>query len=287
MPTASELATRLTKTSRREFWDVYRAFAWPEQLQRDSWCMSPELISIHGMDEFAALDEAQQQRLALFEIGNFFSLVLQGERPLVQGLVHRLYLRKTGREVTEYLHHFVDEENKHMIMFGEFCHRYIGKVYPEKKIALPREYAKGEEEVAFFCKVMVVEELGDYYNVALMRDERVEPFVREVNRVHHVDEARHLAFGRSYLAELFGEYSPAWSAETMRGFHAWLVDYIRSCWGDYYNPAMYRDAGLDDDYGLRNKALAHPACAAHRRRASARLVRYFLEHGLLAAEPAL
>jgi hypothetical protein len=201
--------------------------------------------------------------------------------------VHRLYLRKTGRQVTEYLHHFVDEENKHMVMFGEFCHRYVGKVYPEKKIALPRDYARGEEEVSFFCKVMVVEELGDYYNVSLMRDERVDPFVREINRVHHVDETRHLVFGRKYLAELFAEYSPAWSAEVLQGFRAWLTEYVRSSWSDYYNPAVYSDAGLEDAYGLRTKALAHPACAAHRRRASERLVGYFLETGLLAQAPAL
>lgn len=284
MHTAPQLATRLTATSRKMFWDVYTSFRWPERLAPDDWCMSPELLSLYGTDVFAALDETAQKRLALFELGNFFSLVLQGERPLVQGLVHRLYLRRTGREITDYLHHFVDEENKHMIMFGEFCHRYIGKVYPEKKVALPREYAKGEEEVAFFCKVMVVEELGDYYNVALMRDERVEPFVREINRVHHVDEARHLAFGRAYLAELHAEHADSWSAETVRGFREWLAQYLRSSWGDYYNPAMYRDAGLADAYALRELALSHPAGVLHRRCASAKLVRYFKEHGLLDAE---
>ncbi|HUF80753.1 MAG TPA: diiron oxygenase, partial [Burkholderiales bacterium] len=208
MVTAAELATRLTGASRRKAWDVYSAFDWPAALDGTLWCLPPELISIHGTPYYDNLDEPQKKRLGLFEIGNFFSLVLQGERPLVQGLVHRLYLRSSGREITDYLHHFVDEENKHMVMFGEFCHRYIGKVYPEKKIVLGREYSKGEEEVAFFCKVMVVEELGDYYNVLIARDERVEPLVREINRVHHVDEARHLAFGRVHLAELFARHSP-------------------------------------------------------------------------------
>lgn len=287
MDRSSQLAQRLTEASRRKLWDVYSSIDWPEQLEPDRWCMSPELLSLYGTPAFDALDETQQKRLSLFEIGNFFSLVLQGERPLVQGLVHRLYLRKTGREVTEYLHHFVDEENKHMVMFGEFCHRYVGRVYPEKKVALPREYAKGEEEVAFFCKVMVVEELGDYYNVALMRDERVEPFVREINRVHHVDESRHLAFGRRYLADLFAEHASSWSAETLAGFRGWLVDYLRSSWGDYYNPAMYRDAGLDDGYELRQLALSNPAGVEHRRRASAKLVGYFIDCGLLAEEPVL
>jgi hypothetical protein len=283
--TASELAARLTGASRRKLWDVYNTFDWPQALEADAWYMPPELVSIHGTPEWDALDDAQRRRLSLFELGNFFSLVLQGERPLVQGLVHRMYLKSSSREVTEYLHHFVDEENKHMVMFGEFCNRYIGKVYPEKKISLAREYSKGEEEVAFFCKVMVVEELGDFYNVTIERDERVDPLVRLLNRVHHVDEARHLAFGRVYLAELFAQHSPQWSPEALAGFRAWLVDYVRASWGDYYNPTMYRDAGLADAYEMRQAALAHPACAAQRARASAKLLNYFVKTGLLAEAP--
>jgi hypothetical protein len=285
--TASELASRLAGASRRKTWNVYDAFDWPAALAAGFWCMPPELISIYGTPVYEALSGEQQKRLSLFEIGNFFSLVLQGERPLVQGLVHRLYLKSSGREVTDYLHHFVDEENKHMVMFGEFCNRYIGKVYPEKKIALEKQYSKGEEDVAFFCKVMVVEELGDYYNVAIARDERAEPLVRELNRMHHVDEARHLAFGRVYLAELFERHASQWSAETLDGFRAWLADYIRASWGDYYNPAMYRDAGLPDAYEVRQLAMAHPACAAHRERVSAKLVGYFVKTGLLANAPLL
>lgn len=287
METSAELATRLTGASRRKVWDVYNAFDWPAALATDLWYLSPELISIHGTPVYESLSEAQKRRLSLYEIGNFFSLVLQGERPLVQGLVHRMYLKSSSREVTEYLHHFVDEENKHMVMFGEFCNRYIGKVYPEKKIALAREYGKGEEEVAFYCKVMVVEELGDYYNVAIDRDERVDPLVREINRVHHRDEARHLAFGRVYLAELFERHATGWSAEALAGFRGWLVDYLRASWGDFYNPTMYRDAGLADAYEVRQMALSHPACAEFRRQASDKLVKYFIKTGLLAAEPLL
>ena len=287
METSSELAVRLTRASRKKFWDVYNAFSWPDALTEGAWALPPELISIYGTAAYDALDEAQRRRLALYELGNFFSLVLQGERPLVQGLVHRLYSKSNSQEITEYLHHFVDEENKHMVMFGEFCHRYIGKVYPEKKISLPREYAKGEEEVAFFCKVMVVEELGDYYNLAIEKDERVDPLVREINRVHHIDEARHLAFGRLYLQELFERYRGGWSSEQTASFRGWLAEYLRASWGDYYNPTMYRDAGLADGYELRQMAMAHPAGVAHRQRASAKLVNYFTQLGLLTEAPAL
>lgn len=283
--TAAELAPRLSTASIRTAWDPYSAFDWPDELPEDAWYMSPELISLYGTPVYEGLTELQKQRLSFTELCNFFSLVLQGERPLVQGLVHRLYLKQTRKEVTEYLHHFIDEENKHMIMFGMFCNRYLGKVYPEKKISFDRKYAKGEDEVAFFCKVLVVEEIGDYYNQIMMKDERIHPLARQLNDVHHADETRHLAFGRRLVGELFDDYAPKWPDETLVGFREWLVNYLQSSWSDYYNPAMYKDAGLDDGYELRKLAMEN--CVALRQEASKKLVERFVETGILESAPEL
>ena len=282
---STNLALRLSKASIKTSWNVYTAFDWPNSLPDDAWYMSPELISLYGTSFYDELTEAHKKRLSFTELCNFFSLVLQGERPLVQGLVHRLYLKQTDPAVTDYLHHFIDEENKHMIMFGLFCNKYLGKVYPEKKLSLEREYAKGEEEVAFLCKVLVVEEIGDYYNVFMWRDERLHPLVRELNKVHHADEARHLTFGRQYLAEAFEKHSKSWSEATLAGFREWLIAYINSSWGDYYNPTMYKDAGLENGYELRQLAFENGRNV--RAEASAKLIGLFLDTGILDQAPNL
>ncbi|HJL18872.1 MAG TPA: diiron oxygenase [Sandaracinaceae bacterium LLY-WYZ-13_1] len=287
MSTANELAVRLTEQSRDQFWNVYTEFDWPEELSADRYCMPPELISIHGTELWDELNEEQRKRLSLYEVANFFSLTLQGERPLVAGLSDRLYSKRVSPEATEYLHHFIDEENKHMIMFGIFLNKYVGKVYPEKKVALEREYSKGEEELAFFCKVLVVEELGDYYNVKMMLDDAIEPIVKRINWVHHRDESRHLGFGRRHLTELAEHWLPKWDEETKKGFSDWLGQYVKSSWNDFYNPTMYKDAGLDKPYQVRKMALAHPATAEHRRKASKKLVNIFLRNGLLQEAPEL
>lgn len=283
--TSTELAPKLSAASIKKSWDVYSAFDWPDELPEDAWYMSPELISIYGTEEYEALTEQQKMKLSFTELCNFFSLVLQGERPLVQGLTHRLYLKSTETAVSQYLHHFIDEENKHMVMFGMFLDRYFGKVYPEKKLVLPREYAKGEEDVAFLCKALVVEELGEYYNVFMWHDERIHPLSREINRVHHFDETRHLAFGRARLVETFQKFAAHWSEAELQRFREWLVAYLNSSWGDYYNPTMYKDAGLEDGYGLRQLALKHGS--KHRQKASGVLTALLLEGGLLEEIPSL
>jgi len=288
MSAATDLAVRLSDASVRKSWDVYTAFDWPEQLDPEAeWYMLPELISIYGTETWEGLSETEQKRLSFYEIVNFFSFVLYGERPLISGLMNRMYRKRTQGPITDYLHHFIDEENKHMIMFGEFCKRYAGKIYPEKKIVLPREYAKGEEEIAFFCKVLIVEELGDYYNLKMMSDKTINPLVAKINKVHHIDEARHLGFGREFLRELADETVDSWTAEETESFRTWLTQYLSSSWGDFYNPAVYKDAGIKDGYGTRKMAMAHSACATFRAEASQKLVDYFIDTRLLSEAPAL
>ncbi|MBK7779017.1 MAG: diiron oxygenase [Sandaracinaceae bacterium] len=284
---ASDVAVRLTKLSRERSWNVYTDIAWPEALSGERYCMAPELMSIWGTEHWDTLTEEQRVRLSLYECANFFSLTLQGERPLVAGLSDRLYSKRVTADATEYLHHFLDEENKHMVMFGMFLNRYVGKVYPEKKVALDRTYAKGEEEVMFFCKALVVEELGDYYNMQMMGDQRIEPIVRELNDLHHRDESRHIAFGRLHLRELSERWLAEWPDEVRVRVQTWLAQYLKASWADFYNPSMYRDAGIPDAFNVRNAILAHPASATLRNTASAKLVRLFVDCGLLTEVPAL
>jgi hypothetical protein len=286
METAAALSVRLSKASVKKLWNPYTDLEWPETVDRTHWFMSPELCSIYGTELWSTLTEQQQKDVSFWELVNFFSITLQGERPLVQGLAHQMYSRQ-GKEETHYMHHFLDEENKHMVMFSMYCHKYAGKVYPEKKIALAKQWAPGEEDVAFFIKALVVEELGDVYNVQMMKDQRIDALAREVNRRHHDDEARHIIFGRRRLKEMFHGVKDKWSPEILDGLRKWVGAYLRSSWGDFYNPTMYKDAGLPDAYKVRTMAMAHPVCAESRKRISTDLVNYFLETGILTEAPQL
>jgi hypothetical protein len=282
-----KVAERLSRGSRKLVYDVYARFSWPEGLDASVWAMSPEYVSLYGTPLWHGMSEDERRKLAFFECAGFFSMILHGERPLLEGMSHRLYTLEKNLTVTEYMHHFLDEENKHMIMFSSFLRRYFGKVYPEKKVAFARTLAPGEEDIAFFAKVLVVEELSDVYNVAMATDERLAPIVREINHTHHVDEARHIHFGRTYLKQLWDRSAAAWREEQRESFRAWLVEYINASWRDFYQPAVYRDAGLHDPYGARDVALASPVCRAHRQRCSEKYLNNLVSCGILRELPQL
>lgn len=286
MSSLEETSARLCELSAKTYQNPYTYIDWVEEMPRTQWFMSPSLISLSGTDVFAAMDESAKQKLSFYEAVNFFSLNIHGEKSLVEGLARRLYAKEL-KEFSAYLHHFLDEENKHMIYFGGFCQRYAGKVYRDRKMQIPREYASGEEDFLFFAKVMIFEEIVDVYNLRMSTDDGLEPIARKINLIHHLEEARHLVFGRRVVEHLFEKYAKTWTPETLAAVRQYLGDYIVATWKEYYNPDVYKDASLDSPYDLVEVAWNSDAQKKQRREISSRVIAFLKEREMILEEPQL
>ncbi len=286
MAAISKTVKRLSEISIKEYINPYSHLDWPDAIDESEWFTSPELISVYGTRWYETLSETAKKRLSFYEAVNFYSLNIHGEKSLIEGLAARLY-KKGNDEISPYLHHFLDEENKHMVYFGTFCMKYAGKVYPDKKLVFPREHAPGEEDFLFFARVLIFEEIVDVYNVMMARDERLASIARQINLLHHRDEARHLVFGRLIVKELFARYGPAWSPETLSGVRDYLKSYLVATWKEYYNPAVYRDAGSESPYELMEEAFQAEPSREHRKQISKGCVEFLTENGILDEEPSL
>ena len=282
-----EPVDRLVDSSRRTFQNPYETRAWPATIdpERD-WFFTPELSSLYGTGHWDRLDEAGRRRVAFHEALNFFSLNIHGERELMRGLALRLY-RPDLAAVAPYLHHFIDEENKHSYYFGGFCQRY-GHLYPSRQLATEVEGGAGADpdaDLRFFAKVLVFEEIVDRINLVQARDERLHPLARFINRNHHAEEVRHLAFGRRLVEVLWEAHAPAWSDHQLADLRRYLGQFYVMTWREHYNPDAYRDAGLDDPWEVAEQAWAAEAQRTRRRELSARSARFLLDCGLLTEEP--
>ncbi|MGI8806749.1 MAG: diiron oxygenase [Acidimicrobiales bacterium] len=282
MDALADTVRRLSASSRRSYQNPYEAIVWPDELAREQWFTTPELVSLHGTPWWDELSDDGRKALSFWEAVNFYSLNIHGERFLMEGIAHRLY-RPGWEEVAEYLHHFLDEENKHSVWFGTFCTRYAGKIYPDRKVAFPREYAEGEEDLLFFAKVSIFEEIVDRYNVTMGRDERLVPVARQINANHHAEETRHLVCGRRIVDELWRWWAGGWSPEVVDGVRAHLDGYVAATWREYYNPDVYRDAGFADPWAVAREAWDHPAAAAHRDEVTRFSLRPLVAAGVLVA----
>ena len=191
----ADTVDRLSALSERDYQNPYSAVEWPATVdQEGAWFSHPNLLSLYGTPFFEQLTETARRRLAFYEAANFYSLNIHGEKTLMRGLAARLY-RKDLIEVAPYLHHFLDEENKHSVYFGRFCTRYA-RIYPSLQLEFQKAEQRGIDDFLFFAKVLIFENLADYYNLRQAADERLDPIARFINHNHHVEESRHLAFGR-------------------------------------------------------------------------------------------
>ncbi|WP_405163142.1 diiron oxygenase [Nocardia sp. NBC_01499] len=270
---AADLSQRLSQVSVRTYQNPYTAVEWPTSVEPEAdWFTSPEHVSLYGTPLWDDLDEGGRMRLAFWEAANFYSLNIHGEKTLMNGLASRLY-RKDLLNVTDYLHHFLDEENKHSIYFGGFCTRYA-RIYPSHQVQLSAERARDVEDFLFFAKTMVFEEIADELNRIQAGDDRLHPLARFINDNHHREETRHLVFGREVVAALWQACAPSWDTETVAAVRAELRDFFLASWREYYNPMVYADAGFAEPWEVAELAWQHPSQRQRRRALSRRCLNY-------------
>ncbi|UGY91468.1 diiron oxygenase [Streptomyces gobiensis] len=279
-----DTVARLSELSERSYQNPYTSVEWPEEVRpEEEWFSTPEYVSLYGTPRWEALDNPARRRLAFLEAANFYSLNIHGEKTLMQGLAERLY-RKDLLSVAPYLHHFLDEENKHSIYFGRFCTRYA-KVYRSRQLAFAQPRARDIEDFLFFTKTMIFEEIVDRYNWVQGRDDRLHPVARFINSNHHFEESRHLIFGRRLVTALWEACQPNWDAATVAELRDDLGQFLVASWREYYNPDVYADAGLAAPWETAEQAWSAPAQQEHRRAVSQKVVTFLCDTGIFHEEP--
>jgi hypothetical protein len=271
----------LSIVSEEQFIDP-RDFEWPAEVDPDAWYFTPELMSLYGSDTWAGLDERQRKRLSLAEAVNFFSLNIHGEKYLISEISRRLYAHE-GSELSRYLLHFVDEEARHMMYFSGFCRRYADKIYPDRTM---HSVESGDEELdmfLLFARINVFEEIVDFYNRTMAKDERLAPVAREINRIHHVEELRHLTFGRHFLKTCLDRHVDDWDDGRRQELREHLQAYLAFVWKQYYNPDAYEDAGIEDAFDVWRGAADSDTAVQHRNAVNRRRLSYLRKLELLEA----
>lgn len=277
----SSTLDRIIGMSVDDYYNPYQAFDWPESLPDRQWWMSPELMTVAGTSYMEELDEAQLQRLSKWESIHFYSQNVHGIRELILEVVKRIHTPGFEEE-SEFFHHFIGEENEHMWFFATFCLKYGQKIYADKGAS----WAIGEthsdiESFLVFARILIFEEIIDYINIRLGKDESLHPIIRQVNAIHHQDESRHIAFGREIVKKLHDKIVAEQPADEVRAAENYLKRFIKASVESLYNPAVYRDAGFEDPYQVRKDLLADPARKEADRQMLKRTMSYLLRHEII------
>lgn len=272
---------RIIEMSVDTYYNPYKTFEWPESLPEEQWWMTRELMTVHGTPLEETLSESQLMALSKWESIWFYSLNVHGIRELLLEVVKRVHMPGFELE-SEFFHHFVGEENEHMWFFATFCLKYGGKIYADKKIKLPMtEMDPDVESLLVFSRILIFEEIVDYFNVRMGRDQSLHPIIQQVNAIHHQDESRHIAFGREIVKQLFDRVRETHPEEKLKEIDTYLSRYLVASLQSLYSPAVYGDAGVPEPFKVRNALVESPHRKVHNAKIMKRTVDYFLKNGII------
>lgn len=255
-----DILERLSSKSVEDYYNPYKLFEWPDELPRNMWWMSPELTTTYGTAAAERMTEEQLYALSHYESINFYSLNVHGIRELLIEVTRRIHT--SGFETpSKFFHHFIGEENEHMWFFAEFCLRYGGKIYRQPagaSVTIPRSDV---ESLLVFARILIFEELVDHFNSKMALDTRLHETIRAINRIHHQDESRHIAFGRELVSALFAEVKKNSTEQELADVAAYIKRYMTYSFESLFNPQVYRDAGVEKPQELRRELLESPTRA--------------------------
>ncbi len=282
----SEVATlvdRLVRLSREDPFDPFRDLTWPERLTPDTLWMSPELMSVHGTPHFDRLSREQLIELSKFESINFYSLNVHGIRELLVEVSARIHM-PGFEDVSEFFHQFIAEENEHMWYFARFCLTYGRKLYADRRLKVSGPTDPVLASFLVFARILVFEEIVDHFNTHMANDPGLDPTVKQINRLHHEDESRHIAFGRCIVELLLRRLKREYPAAALADVAEYLKRYMVVSVQSLYNPAVYRDANIPDPYALRIALLASPERRLYHERWLKRTIGFFVKQDVFARE---
>jgi hypothetical protein len=125
------------------------------------------------------------------------------ENVLMQVVLRHLADMPVTDPAHRYLLVEVADECRHSAMFGEYIRRAGTPAYRPALAAssLSSDDDNPERRAVSYLLILAVEELLDHMNRATMRDERVHSVSRAMAKLHVLEEARHVSFAKTYLAE--------------------------------------------------------------------------------------
>lgn len=238
-------ARRLLKSSSRNSYDPLLDIDWTADLDAGDarGFLPPERVSLYGTPLWDGLDEQQRVELSKHELASIASVGLWTEIVLIQMLARYAYHQDPQAAHTHYALTEIGDETRHVIMFAKALERMGCPTYrpPRAVRELARLYKATARGPAVFAPVLVTEEITDRLQRETMNDESIHPLIRMVNRIHVVEEARHVRFARDELARQVPRRGPVKRliANTVSALVGSIVISV------LIDPAVYTAVGLD------------------------------------------
>jgi hypothetical protein len=271
-------AERLLAASAKHSFDPDIELDWDAPFEEGSWYWPPELVSLYDTPLWKQLSEEQRITLSRHEAASLCSIGVWFETILMQLLLRHTYdLDPTSGHVRYALTEIADE-CRHSKMFARAVTKMETPAYRPSRLDLQlgRVLKTVSTTPGSFTGTLLAEEILDWMQRLTFPDERIQPLVRGITRIHVVEEARHIRYAREELRRQMAT-APRWEIEFTRLSSAQAARVIAR---SLISPRVYASVGLDPEYAART-ALNSPHRQDVMKQSAKRLMDFFEEIGLI------
>lgn len=196
-----QVAERLLVSSAKHSFDPDKELDWDAPFEEGKWFWPPELVSLYGTPMWRKMSEEQRIALSQHEAAALASLGIWFEIILMQLLVRHIYDRAATSAHVRYALTEIEDECRHSKMFARLISKGDTPYYPVSRLHqnLGRVFKTISTTPGSFTATLLGEEILDWMQRLTFPDERVQPLVRGVTRIHVVEEARHVRYAREEL----------------------------------------------------------------------------------------
>ncbi|MER7080783.1 P-aminobenzoate N-oxygenase AurF [Saccharopolyspora kobensis] len=241
-------AGRLLNSSARNSYDPEVDVDWDAPLVEGKPFIPFHRSSLYGTPLWDRLSDEQRIELTKHEFASIASNGLWFEVLLMQMLLKEFYDSDPRTNHAQYALTEVADECRHSTMFAKAVDRVGAPAYgplPLLKLG-GRILPATLRGPSAYASILVAEEILDRYQRDQMNDPEVQPLVRMINRIHVLEEARHVTFAREEVVRRMAECNAA-----ERAYHQFwtaLVSYA-ICFS-LINPHVYKAVGIRPRDGL-------------------------------------
>jgi len=272
------LADRLLTASARHYYDPATEIDWTQPPVPGLPYMPFEHVSLYGTQLWDQLTEEQRIELSKHEIASGMSVGLWFELVLMQLLARYVYDLDPRSAHAQYALTELGDETRHSIMFARTADTLGVPRYGPPRLTheITRLAKMALGGPSMFAAILVAEETTDRMQRAMMDDENIQPLIRAVNRIHVIEEARHVRFAREEVERRMSGMNFA-----SRELHRWVTAVVSYLIIDsLIDPKVYAAVGIDPRVG-RAAALSNPYHQASRRWMAERITKFLRGQGLI------
>ncbi|MDQ2958591.1 MAG: diiron oxygenase [Actinomycetota bacterium] len=271
-------ASRLLRASAENSFDPAVELDWDAELVPDLPYAPLHRVSLYGTELWDGLSHAQRVELSKHEIGSIMQVGLWFEMILMQMMLRYAYDLDIRTPHAQYALIEVGDETRHSVMFARAADKLgIPQYGPSRRLHnVARIYKATAGGPAMFAPVLVAEEILDRLQREAMDDEGVQPLIRGINRIHVIEESRHVRYARAELVRMMPKLSRA-QLVRQRALVA-TVSYLLA--ESLIDPKVYESVGIDAEVGHR-AALANPYHQESRRWMAAKIMPFLDEAGIV------